>query len=542
MGPMKVKMSVSFLPQASLSREDTGRGLRILTLESMASSGFASITSSAFLIAFALALGANNFQIGILAAIPLITDLFQIPAVWLVEKLRNRKAIVFSTWLISLSLWIPIAFLPLSIGVASNKVIFMLMGLMAIRGIMNAFSNCGWNSWLRDLIPQPVLEGYLSRQLSLATVVSIVTGLGIAFFLGYWDASGSGAMGFSYLLLLGLLIFGLASPVLMLLIPEPMMQPLISPRPSFLKIVTAPCRERNYRQLMKFLLFWGFATSMAFPFFEVLMLSQLNLSIMNVIILVTVTDIFTAISLRTWGTLSDRLGSKAIMSYSVSLFLIALLGWSVVVIYGRGIFLVPLLMLLHIIQGISLAGILLAREVLSLKLSPKGKATAHTTGASLADSVGTSIGMITGGFLAELFSGGKLNLNLPHLNPAGSQADGFLFLFLLALAVGILTLKILQNLQEGDKARESSILNILCSAVTRAYRPAHQALLKNQAIWLPSRCIRLTAEKGPAADLPPCYLAASMPSLPKVVINLTGNLQKKPPSTLSGKSLSILLS
>jgi len=61
----------------------------------MVSLGFNSISTSGILAAFALVLGANNFQIGILAAIPFIMQLLQMPSIWLVEKLR----------LFPLSLW-----------------------------------------------------------------------------------------------------------------------------------------------------------------------------------------------------------------------------------------------------------------------------------------------------------------------------------------------------------------------------------------------------------------------------------------------------
>ena len=65
----------------------------MMTWAGIVSMAFSSITKSGFLAAFALALGANNFQIGILAALPFIMQLLQIPAIFLFEKLRRRKAL-----------------------------------------------------------------------------------------------------------------------------------------------------------------------------------------------------------------------------------------------------------------------------------------------------------------------------------------------------------------------------------------------------------------------------------------------------------------
>ena len=80
-------------PRPTLSEQEIKTGLHWLTWEGAVSLGFNSITTSGILVAFALALGADNFQIGVLAAIPFIMQTLQIPGIWLVEKLRRRKAI-----------------------------------------------------------------------------------------------------------------------------------------------------------------------------------------------------------------------------------------------------------------------------------------------------------------------------------------------------------------------------------------------------------------------------------------------------------------
>jgi len=94
-------------------------------LEGMASLGFYSITTSGFLAAYALALGANNLQIGVLAAIPFIAQPLQIPAILLVERLRKRKVIAVPTWFIAQALWLPIALIPVFMDVPSGAAISM---------------------------------------------------------------------------------------------------------------------------------------------------------------------------------------------------------------------------------------------------------------------------------------------------------------------------------------------------------------------------------------------------------------------------------
>ena len=92
-------------PKPLLSEQDRAKGLRLLIWEGALSLGFNSITTSGFLAAFALALGANNFQIGILAAIPFLMHIVQIPVVWFVEKIRRRKEIAVFSWFPAQLLW-----------------------------------------------------------------------------------------------------------------------------------------------------------------------------------------------------------------------------------------------------------------------------------------------------------------------------------------------------------------------------------------------------------------------------------------------------
>jgi hypothetical protein len=65
-------------------REDR-RVLRLVLLDALASEAMGTLTTGVFLVGFAVALGADNFAIGVLAAVPFFAQLLQIPAVLLVD-------------------------------------------------------------------------------------------------------------------------------------------------------------------------------------------------------------------------------------------------------------------------------------------------------------------------------------------------------------------------------------------------------------------------------------------------------------------------
>ena len=95
--------------------------------------GFGSIAGSGFLAAYALILGASNFQIGILAALPFLAQPTQIFMVALVERLRMRKALAVTTWALALSVWIPIALIPFLMDVPGALSVSALLGLVALQ-------------------------------------------------------------------------------------------------------------------------------------------------------------------------------------------------------------------------------------------------------------------------------------------------------------------------------------------------------------------------------------------------------------------------
>jgi len=459
-----------FEPKLTMSDKETAHGLRMLTLEGMTSIGFTSITTSGFLAAFAIALGANNLQIGILAAIPFIMQPLQIPAILLVEKLRRRKAIAVFAWLVAQLLWFPMALIPIFIEVPGAAAISSLLVLMAIRGVFSAVTNCSWNSWVRDLVPQQILGRFFSRRLALSTAVAAVFGLGAAFFVDYWRGevlADSAVLGYTYVLLFGAFFLGLASPLFMSRMPEPLMQKPMGKPPSLWKTVTMPLHDRNFRQLMKFLLSWSLALNMAVPFFAVYMLQRLGLPLSAVIGLSILSQFFNILFLRVWGPLADRFGNKAVLSLCASLYLLVILGWTFTTMPERYFLTIPLLVTLHIFAGIAAAGVSLIIGTIGYKLAPQAQSAPYLAGASLATNLGAGIGPLLGGFLAHFFSVRTLALDLTWADPTRTvnlgviHLTGFDFLFVLTFIIGLATLNMLAALREEGEAGREAVLSEL---------------------------------------------------------------------------------
>ena len=96
----------------SLTEEEFKGGLRGVTLDGLATRMTVTLASGAFLVAFALQLGASNSVIGLLASIPFMTHILQLPTVYLVEKLRVRRPISVFAAFTSRSALLVIALIP----------------------------------------------------------------------------------------------------------------------------------------------------------------------------------------------------------------------------------------------------------------------------------------------------------------------------------------------------------------------------------------------------------------------------------------------
>nr|NIN01452.1 MFS transporter [candidate division Zixibacteria bacterium] len=161
-----------FTVRDTLTEEEVQSGLKALTRDGLASTSMATLTGGAFLVAFALKLGASNLVIGLLAAIPPLAQLIQIPSIYLVEKVRNRRVISVFASGGSRVFWLLIALIPFLFP-DKGGLGFLLFAILVYSAI-SAVSSCSWNSWMRDLVPQDQLGTFFSRRMSLSV------GLGIA--------------------------------------------------------------------------------------------------------------------------------------------------------------------------------------------------------------------------------------------------------------------------------------------------------------------------------------------------------------------------
>ncbi len=459
-----------FRPRAALSDEERSGGLRATTWQAVSASAADGFASGGFLVAFALAMGANNTQIGIMTALPFLMQPLQVLALMVIERTGLRKAFAVGAYFAAYAAWVLVALVPFALSVPHAGAVTMLLALVAVRGAALAFVTTGWNSWLQDLVPQESLGGFFAQRLRMATIAAAVSSMAAAVYIDFWKGS-VGAddviYGYSIAILFGAVLLGWSAVGFMARIPEPRMARPEGARRSLRETLAAPFSDEAFRPLINFMFLWNFAAHLALPFFAVYMLERLEMPLSLVVGLTVVSQVGNVLFLRVWGPMVDQLGSKVVLSVSTSLFFLAVVGWTFTTLPDRHALTVPLLVLLHILIGIASAGVNISTTTLRMKMAPRMQATSYLTASSLAASIGAGTSPLLGGLFADVFSVRHLQIAFEWVSPTRTIdfpavfLTGFDFLFAVAFVMGLITLRVLATVREEGEVDQQVVMDTL---------------------------------------------------------------------------------
>lgn len=457
----------------SMNRTDQEKGLRYVLYDGILTQAMVSLSGGAFIIAFALLFEASNLAIGLLAAGPFLGNIFQIPAVFLVEKFRKRRLIAATASFIS-RIWLLVyALIPLLF--ARHALSLLSIGIF-VAAATAAFSTCSWSSWMRDLVPDNERGRFFSKRMTLSLVVviplSIVAGRFIDYYASWFPQHG--IYGYSILFLIAF-AFGIVGSLLLRLTPEPPMAKETQ-RPSPLHMLRSPFRDENFRRLMGFTVLWAIAFNFAVPFFVVYMFKRLSLSLTAVITLSVISQLFYLVFLRVWGSLTDRYSNKSVMQLSGAILLGCIIVWPFTTLPEVYPATIPLLTFVHILSGVALAGVFIASFNIAFKLSPPSDATTYLAVNGALVSMGMGLGPILGGLLADTLKFMELSLTFRWLTSRAewtaylANFRGLDFLFFIAFILGIIALNRLSAVQEKGEVPKKIIYQAFLSETRRTMR------------------------------------------------------------------------
>ena len=488
-----------FKTEEALSESQVRSALKNIIRDGVASQAMGILTGGAFLVAFAVKLGASNLVIGLLAAIGPLSQLLQLPSIFFVEKIRNRRLITVVAAALSRLCWLVIALSPFLFP--AKIAIAVLLILLVLVSAFGAVGGCSWNSWMRDLIPENIMGSFFSKRMRVATGVGVALSIVAAVYLDFWKRyfADQELAGYSVLFLAGFAA-GVTGLFFLAKTPEIRM-PQFAEKQKILQLLSQPFRDENFRKLIAFMCSWNFAVNLAGPFFMVYMLKRLGLSMSLIIGLSIVSQVMNFLFLRIWGRYTDRFSNKSVLAISGPLFILSILAWTFTTMPEKYVLTIPLLVVIHIVMGLSSAGVSLASGNISLKLAPKGQATAYLATNTIANSIAAGVAPILGGKFADFFSGRELAWTLNYKSPTGEFALPTLnlqqwdFFFAFAFLIGLYALHRLAMIKEAGEVEEKIVVQELFTEVRTQVRTLSSVEGVKQMVSFPFSVVRNLAVK-----------------------------------------------
>ncbi len=386
------------LIENNLSGKVNGRGqidqsrrwLRYIAIEGSAATIFVTLTGGAFLTGMALMLGANDFQIGLLVALPFLMQVAQLASPFLIRKSGGRKRLVIRGALFGRQLWwllIPILLL------SGGWRLEALLGIVVISGIIIMLAAPAWLSWMSDLVPERIrgrFFGVRNSGVAVATVgASIIGGIIIDMYKG----RGLENVGFALIVALSCL----SAFIAFLYTNKLPSNPMESDYQKFtLRQITRPLRDNRYRYLLKTFFIWNFGVGISAAFFAPHMINNLGMSFTLISLYSSIAALVAVTLNRFWGSLIDKFGCRP-----------------VIIVCSFAIGLVPLIWLLPrkdfiwilipevIFSGAFWSGFNLAAFNMPIAYSPKEDRVIYLAVFSVLTGLGFFTASIIGGLLAH---------------------------------------------------------------------------------------------------------------------------------------------
>jgi MFS family permease len=289
-------------------RRSVKRWLRYATWEGAFANVFITYTGGAFITGLALMMGANDFWIGFLAAVPFISQVAQLASAYTVAGFRNRKESITILSGIGRQIWWLIALL---VFLGGQRRLEFLVAVVVLSNIAVMTATPGWVSWMADIVPEKFRGRYFGVRNAVLAIVTTVTALAGGLILDSARARQHENVGFGIILVISC-SFAAAALIMLNRIPDPYRRE--GPIRFSWSDLLEPLRNNSFRRLLKVFFVWNVSIGIAAPFFAPHMLANLRMSFTLVSLYSGLTSLSAIILNKRWGTLIDRFGSRPVIA------------------------------------------------------------------------------------------------------------------------------------------------------------------------------------------------------------------------------------
>jgi MFS family permease len=370
-------------------------------------------------------LKANDFELGLIAAVPVAANILQILFSFIMERKRNRRFVFLFFGLIGRSLWILIGLIPFIFSPAAHSVrIASTIVLVVLISSGNSFVNLGFGSLLGDLIPMRIRGQYFSSRQRVSLVAGILSGLLVSVIV---DSFGNA--GYSMVLILAGLA-GMADIACFLRVQWPPMAGAGDSGGETPKaMIRGVLKNKRFMTLCMFFTCWHFSVGLSSPFNNVYLIEVMHLSFLEITLFAQiVSNLTTVLSVTFWGRAIDRFGNKPVMRS---------VGYICMLLSGMWLFMKPgaigLVVLFNFLSGLFWISLDLGQQNLYLSLSArKNRSVYVAVFFAMINLCGIALGNALGGALVQgVFTG----LAAKNLTLGGITLNKYHYVYLLSTAL-----------------------------------------------------------------------------------------------------------
>jgi len=435
--------------------EYLNRSLRNILMEGIASQIMFSLLTVPIISLYLVSVNADPSVIGLVAAIPFISQLVQIPSAIFVERFSRKKISIVASFVSRISLFV----IGILLYIDGHSAIAPFVVLFAIYNIFKDIHIVAWNSWMRDLIPIHIRGEFYSRRIAYGKFAGSFV---ILVFAAIFNVFGSAAFTLVFFVAF---IAGMLSLLFMREIED------VEIEYKGKRDLKKPLKDSNFLKLTVSFSLWNFASGMSLPFYSVYIIAVLKYPLWVVMVLTTVSYLSSTYFLRISGRIMDRFGNKPVMILSFISFSMAVFIFTFTTMPEKHPLTPLLLVAIYIMDGFYTSIPIVSSMNMIAKITARGSSASYYAVYNVTASSFAALGSVSGGLIASTVLTANFAVKVDIESSIGFveipaiHLTGYDFLFVMSAALSLIAAKLLRFFREEGESSEDIVKEEIKHAV-----------------------------------------------------------------------------
>jgi len=282
--------------------------MRYSTIEGMLYSVMTGV-GDAYIPAAAVALGASNFLIGLLSALPqLFGAMLQSVSLTAIRTVKSRKMLSVAASLLQAVSYLLIIGVMLWPGELSVEFLILFF---SIGSALTMMANPGWSSWISDIVPENERPGFFANRNRMMQLTLFITTFAAGLLIRQLQLQFAAAVAFAAIFAVAFLARLLTG--VMHLRTDDVGYEVQLIREIWLKHLFQLPAYRNELWFLIFMALMNFTVQFAAPFFTPYMLNELGFDVGILGFLTAISVVTKIVCFPYWGSAIDRFGNRTVL-------------------------------------------------------------------------------------------------------------------------------------------------------------------------------------------------------------------------------------